>query len=414
MRVALFTDTLGDVNGVCRFLRTLAHHAHAGGRSLAILTSTRMDTAGIPGVHNVPPRLAASLPRYPQLQVALPPVRRLWSLVRSLRPEAVHVSTPGPIGLVGRWAARRLGVPMLATYHTDFPAYAARLYGADAAGDAALAVARWFYAPFDRVLSRSAAFAPRLRELGLPPSRLGVLPIGIDLSAFSPRHADERVWAALGLADRAIVRVLCCGRVSVEKNLPLLADLWPAVRARAAAAGTDARLVVVGDGPYLPAMRRRLSGQGVVFTGFRHGDELAALYAGADLLAFPSTTDTLGQAVLEAQASGVPAVVSASGGPAGIVIDGRTGLVVRREADWPAALLALILDPARRHAMSAAAVAHAGAFGFDALCDAFWGEHAAAVGARRPAPPGGPIAEIKPSGALRSVVAAGGRAREHA
>ncbi|MCW5765605.1 MAG: glycosyltransferase [Phycisphaeraceae bacterium] len=414
MRVALFTDTLGDVNGVCRFLRTLAHYALAADRSLAILTSTHMDTAGIPGVHNIPPRLAVRVPRYPQLQVALPPVRRLWSLVRSLRPDAVHVSTPGPVGLVGRWAARRLGVPVLGTYHTDFPAYAARLYGADAAGDAALALARWFYAPFDRVLSRSAAFAPRLGELGLPRARRGVLPVGIDLAAFAPEHRDERVWAALSLADRSIVRVLCCGRVSVEKNLPMLADLWPAVRARAGNAGIDARLIVVGDGPYLPALRRRLAGHGAVFTGFRHGTDLSALYAGADLLAFPSTTDTLGQAVLEAQASGLPALVSAAGGPAGVVLDGRTGLVIRREADWPAALLALILDPARRRAMGAAAASHAGAFGFEPLFHAFWAEHAAAVAARRPAISAPATIEPKPPGALRSVIAAAGRAREHA
>src|SRR5690606_6677947 len=117
-------------------------------------------------------------------------------------------------------------------------------------------------------------------------------------------------------------------RVSVEKNLPLLARAWPRARRLAAARGIEAELIVVGDGPHREEMAAALCGERAHFLGFRRGMELSRLYASSDLFIFPSVTDTLGQVVLEAQASGLSALVSDRGGPREVVADGVSGLVI--------------------------------------------------------------------------------------
>jgi len=147
--------------------------------------------------------------------------------------------------------------------------------------------------------------------------------------------------------------LLYVGRISREKNLHLLTDAF--LRLRRAHPG--ANLVITGDGPYATEMKNSLSGQGAVFTGYVQGDELASLYASCDLFVFPSTTDTFGNVVLEAQASGLPVIVTAQGGPQENVDHGSTGLVVENaDADGLAsAMEELVRDEPRRLRMSRAA-----------------------------------------------------------
>jgi glycosyltransferase involved in cell wall biosynthesis len=316
------------------------------------------------------------MPGYANLEVVLPPVRRMLAYVRELRPDVIHVSTPGPVGLVGRLAARRLRVPLVGTYHTDFPAYVDRLFDDAALTWIAGRATRWFYRPFDRVLARSAASAAALHSVGITMDRVATLPAGIDTVAFHPRHRDPALWRRLVVRTES-VKVLYVGRISVEKNMPTLARVWPEVRRRATARGCDADLIVVGDGPYREPMERELGG--VHFLGFRHGPELSAIYASADLFVFPSVTDTLGQAVMEAQASGVPAIVSDRGGPKETVLDGTTGWVLPDEPRaWTESIAGLVADPARRVAFGAAAHAAMRPRTFAASFEHFWSEHEAA------------------------------------
>jgi len=189
----------------------------------------------------------------------------------------------------------------------------------------------------------------RVTELGLAAARVEALSIGSDTELFTPARRDESIWSGLGVS-RTGVKVLYCGRVSVEKNLPLLARIWPEVRRRARTEGVEAELVVVGDGPYRAEMESALSGLGAHFLGYRYGQELATIYASSDCFAFPSTTDTLGQVVLEAQSCGLPAVVSDVGGPAEIIEDGSTGFVldVENERAWIDRFVELVIDRERR------------------------------------------------------------------
>jgi glycosyltransferase involved in cell wall biosynthesis len=380
VRVALFTDTLGDVNGVSRFIRDAAQRALEAGRDLRVYTSTRFPVPERPNLLNVPPVAAGRMPRYENLEVVIPPVRGLSRLVEAQGPDVVHVSTPGPVGLVGRrWALRR-GVPLLGVYHTDFPAYVERLFEDATLTWVSSAYMRWFYGPFRAVFTRSRGYAGALAGLGIPRDRVVELEPGIDTAAFHPRHRDAGVWARRGWGRPGSVKVLSVGRVSVEKNLPMLADAWRGARPRLRAAGIDAELIVVGDGPYRERMERELGGMDARFLGFRHGAELSALYASSDLFVFPSATDTLGQVVMEAQASGLPVLVSDRGGPKEVMRDGTTGLVLPVSAGrWSEAVHDLVLDPARRGRMGRAAHEWMRPRSFAASFDQFWREHGEAA-----------------------------------
>lgn len=361
--IVLFTDTLGDVNGVSRFIQNIAHVAHARGFPLHVVTSTRFTTPDLPNVHNLRPRFSRAMPRYPQLELAWPPRRAMHALAASLNPSIVHVSTPGPVGLAGRSFANNRKLPIAGVYHTDFPAYIEDLIRLRPCTWTCRRVMRWFYQPFSLVFTRSQEYARAVEAIGVPIERQAHLQPGIDLTLFNPSRRRDSVWAEVGLPELAatsLVKVLYVGRVSVEKNLPLLTKAWTLARVQCQAQGVDARLVVVGDGPYRAPMEQALgSGRehGVYFLGFRHADQLASLYAASDLFVFPSLTDTLGQAVMEAQASGLAAVVSDIGGPKEIVRDGATGHIVNAQTPeaWARAIATLACDAAARQRMGHAA-----------------------------------------------------------
>jgi glycosyltransferase involved in cell wall biosynthesis len=335
MRVMLFTDTLGDVNGVSRFIRNAASQALATGRDLRVVTSTNFKIPEQANIINVAPVLATKMPKYENLELVLPPLVRMLRLADKVQPDVVHISTPGPVGLVGLIAAKMLRVPIVGVYHTDFPAYIEKLFRDDSLTHGCSQFMKMFYSQFATIFTRSNDYARSLAGMGLDASRLEALMPGIMTEEFHPRYRDERVATEAGLTPGA-VRVLYVGRVSVEKNLPLLTRVWSRAGEQLLRMGVDAELVVIGDGPYRAEMERELRGQRARFLGFRHGRELSSLYAASDLFAFPSTTDTLGQVVMESQSSGLPVIVTDQGGPREVVDDGATGFVIpaHDEAGW--------------------------------------------------------------------------------
>lgn len=323
------------------------------------------------------------MPGYPELDLVWPNRSSLWAAADRARPDVVHVSTPGPVGSCGRvWALRR-GVPLVGTYHTDFPAYVDHLFDDRLLTWVCTLAMRGFYQPFARVFTRSREYVPALERLGVESGRIERLAPGIDVGAFGRRNRDAAgsIWGRVPGVRCESVKAIYVGRVSVEKNLKWLSGVWPAVWRSCAARGFNAQLVVVGDGPHRPDMERQLRGRGAAFAGVRHGAELAAMYASSDVFVFPSTTDTLGQVVMEAQASGLPAVVSDRGGPAEMVEDGVTGLVLPVEpagvahARWVEALTGLLTDPARSRRMGEAASAKIAPMSIERSFEHFWDVH---------------------------------------
>lgn len=376
LNVMLFTDTLGDVNGVSRFIRNIAGEALETGRNLSVVTSTRFDIPNQPNIFNFPPVMARSMPGYENLELVLPPFIKMFRFAATNPPDVIHISTPGPVGLVGRLAAMRLGIPVVGVYHTDFPAYIDRLFQDDALTCICRSAMRAFYRSFRMVLTRSETYACSLDSIGVPRDRTLRLTPGIRTADFSPTLNDRSVWISHG-GNPKTVRALYVGRLSVEKNMPLLARAWKLADAELRSRGIDAELVVIGDGPYRKELELSLSDCRVRFLGFRYDAELTRLYASSDFFLFPSTTDTLGQVVMEAQCAGLPAIVTDKGGPKETVANGLSGLVVPSEdpSGWSRAIVQLASDSGLRTQMSLAAHALMLPRSMSSSFEHFWSVH---------------------------------------
>jgi len=364
-RVAVLTDTLDEVNGVALGLRRLARTARREGLDLRLVgigPGDHLFTDG-DGVVRLPSMLSFAFPEYPQLPFGLPHVPSLLAWLVREEIDLVQCSTPGPVGLAGLLAGRLAGVPVIGQYHTDVPAYATHLTGDPQMGDIAARFVGWFYGLLDQVLAPSAAVAERLDALGVPAHKVRRVPRGIDLDLFSPARRDAHAFAQYGLNGEP--KVMYVGRLSREKGLDALVSGFRGLARDVA----SAKLLLVGGGPYEGELeresRRALPGR-VIFTGEVTGDRLAALLASSDVFVYPSETETFGNAVVEAQASGVPVVVSDRGAARENVIDGVTGLVVdaRDPEAIRRAMRALLEDPERRRRMGAEAARFAQRYDF--------------------------------------------------
>ncbi|MBZ0267769.1 glycosyltransferase, partial [bacterium] len=322
MRVSLFTDTLGDVNGVSRFIGDVADRARATGRDLQVITSTRMEVPDRENIFNFAPVYSTAMPRYQNLEVVLPPLVPMLRHLDKHQPDCIHISTPGPVGMVGFIAAKMLRVPVLGVYHTDFPSYIDNLFEDRAFTLACERFMRFFYKPFLAIFTRSEDYVDALARLGLPRERCCALMPGFEHETFHPRFRDTTLWERFPGVDPDSAKVLYVGRVSVEKNLPFLTGVWKQTQHRLKEQGLNAELIVVGDGPYRERMAQELRRERVHFLGFRRGEELSRIYASSDMFVFPSVTDTLGQVVMESQGSGLPVLVTDQGGPKEVVEEG--------------------------------------------------------------------------------------------
>ena len=208
----------------------------------------------------------------------------------------------------------------------------------------------------------------------MPDEKLRTIQPGVNTDKFSPDHATNP-WPALGV--RQTKRLLYAGRVSVEKNLPFLADVFK----RLCLKRNDTALVVAGDGPYLAEMKKQLAGLPAYFLGAQNDAQLGQVYAISDLFVFPSRSYTLGQVVMESQASGLPVIVSNDGGPKEMMADGVTGLAINAtdgEA-WLRAIDDLLTDDARRIRYARAAAARLAQRSLGHTFQSFWSAHVDAI-----------------------------------
>jgi glycosyltransferase involved in cell wall biosynthesis len=384
-RVLKFTDTLVDINGVCRFIQNTAATAHRTNHDLTVFTSTRIEFPDhlkpLPNITNFTPLYARPMPGYDTLDLAIPPMLTMLRAAEDHRPDVIHISTPGAVGMVGMLAAKLMRVPVTGVYHTDFPAYIDELFDNSFMSWGCRTLMRTFYKQFAAVFSRSDDYASRLINLGIHPDRIHRLTPGFDNEQFSQSLRDPSIWSTLGVPETGF-KLFFCGRVSTEKNLPIITKFWPSIKQRIEdATNQPAQLIIIGDGPYRAEMQSKLKDHSAHFLGFKHGSELATLYASCDLFAFPSTTDTLGQVVMESQASGVPVIATDQGGPKEVINhanpENETGLVLPIDdpKQWTDALVELALDEPRRKRMGSNAVEHMKNFSFDASFKHYWSIH---------------------------------------
>jgi glycosyltransferase involved in cell wall biosynthesis len=319
---AWFTDTLEDVNGVANTIRKMTAAGVAAGEELIVVTSRRdLKVDDIP-IKNFRPIGEFELPEYELQRLSFPPILQILDYVQREQFTEIIISTPGPIGLTGLLAAKMLNLQTSGIYHTDIPEYVRILTDDRFLESLAWSYMQWLYGQVDTVFVNSEQYRKCWIDRGFAPEKLKILPRGLDTDLFHPARRDPSYWQTFG-ANGAGVRLLYVGRISREKDLDILAAAYDEVRA----AGLPVQLVLVGHGPYSEALAAALPD--AVFPGYLTGEPLAKAYASADIFVFPSTTDTFGNVVIEAQASGLPVIVSDLGGPKELVEDGVNGLVTK-------------------------------------------------------------------------------------
>ncbi|MDP1846863.1 MAG: glycosyltransferase [Solirubrobacteraceae bacterium] len=337
-RVALVADAVGGMHGVTHTLDELRDRGVPGFEVEVVGTDRNVDR-----------RLSAvaevDIPFYAGLKVGVPSLPAIVEALADGRYDLVHLCSPGPSGAAAALIARAMGLPILGSYHTELAAYAGvRTQDPRIEAAAHVAIAA-FYGQCHRVLSPSTASDAVLRDMGIADERIGRWDRGVDLTRFSPelRRADLLPGE---------VTVLYAGRLTREKGADLLAKAFLRARER------DPRLhlALAGGGPEEHVLRARL-GEHATFLGWLEGDALAAAYASADIFLFASRTDTFGQVLLEAQASGLPVVAVGEGGPAGIVTDQITGRLCPADAGALAdAVIELAAAPAQRERLARGAL----------------------------------------------------------
>ena len=365
-RLALFTDTYLDVNGVSATIKRILQEAVRRNVDLTVVTclsSTERQTAMHDAetrelLHSGRLKILVSVseidcPEYDGLQLRLPPLLEVLRFLQEGSFTKVQISTPGPIGIAGLACAKVLQLETAATYHTSFPEYVESY-----THDIALEGLAWkyvlgFYNLVDEVLVPSRYVAKLLHRRGLRNRKLLILDRWVDVDRFRPELRTADAFSRFGLIDEpGTVRFVYLGRLSVEKNLAMVAEAFRAL----AAVRSNVQLVIIGDGPFRAELTRLLDGLPVAFTGFLHGSDLPQAIASCDIKVFPSTTDTWGNAPLEAQASGVPVIVSDVGGPSELMKHNITGLKVSgRNAVELGAAMDRLMDPDLRARMGRAA-----------------------------------------------------------
>jgi len=371
-RVAYFPDSFHEINGVAHTSRNF--EAFARRRNLPFLCvrggdrEQKLTTEGNVWTLELPRGfLSFAIEKDLRFDPAFPRhVPLIEEVLARFEPDLIHITGPSEVGFLGAGLGHALGLPLAASWHTNVHEYAARRSewflrrlskpAADATGqkieDVSMALAARFYSIADVLFAPNAELCSLLeRTTG---RRCFLMPRGVEAQLFHPSMRTRSV------EDKESVLGFV-GRLSVEKNVALLAIVQQELERMGI---TNFRFMIVGHGAEEAWLRERL--HGAEFTGVLRGQQLAAAYANMDLFVFPSHTDTFGNVVLEALASGVPAVVTPHGGPKSIVRDGETGRIVPDEAFAPA-IAELLADPAKHAAMRIAARTYAESASWDAV-----------------------------------------------
>ena len=350
MRIAVITETYPpEVNGVAntlwRMVQGLRERDHA--IQLVRLRQHADDLPAASARYDEVLLRGWPIPRYPHLRMGLPCTPTLIELWTQRRPQIVHIATEGPLGWSALRAARHLGLPVVSDFRTNFHAYS-RHYGLTWLRRPIAGYLRSFHNRTHATMVPTTALRQELQAMGF--QDLHVVSRGVDTARFHPARRSEalrRVWGA----EPGTLVVQCVSRLAAEKNLELVGRAFTSI----CEAGIDARLVFVGDGPLRAELERQLPH--AHFAGLRKGDDLAAHYASADLFLFPSRTETFGNVVPEAMASGLPVVAFDLAAAAQLIRSGENGLLALDGA--PRHFIELATGIASRPAALRAMAAHA-------------------------------------------------------
>ncbi len=354
MRIALFTETfLPKVDGIVTRLRHTVDFLQRLGDEVVVFCPDgglrEHKGARVQGVPAMP------FPLYPELKMAFPRPSIGRQLER-FQPDLIHVVNPAILGLAGIYYARTLEIPLLASYHTHLPKYLDH-YGLGMLEGVLWELLKLGHNQAAINLCTSSAMVQELTDHGI--ERCDLWQRGVDTETFRPELASpEMRWRLSGGRPEAPL-LLYVGRLSAEKEIERIRPILEAI--------PEARLALVGDGPYRAELEAHFEGTQTRFIGYLQGEELGAAYASADAFLFPSRTETLGLVLLEAMAAGCPAIAANAGGIPDIVTDGVNGFLFdpTDEQGAIAATRRLLANPEERERIRTAARAEAERWGWE-------------------------------------------------
>ena len=359
MKIAFFTETfLPKVDGiVTRLTKTVEHLVAAGDEVLIFCPEgapSQYCGARVVGVPAMP------LPLYPELKLALPRPA-VSEALEGFAPDLVHVVNPAVLGLGGIWLAKTRGLPLVASYHTHLPKYLEH-YGMGMLEPLLWELLKAAHNQAQLNLCTSTAMVEELAAKGIQHTALWQR--GVDTDLFRPELSSEVMRQRLhGAHSDSGNLLLYIGRLSAEKQIERIRPVLEAI--------PQARLALVGDGPYRQQLERAFEGTATTFVGYLSGLDLAAAYASGDAFLFPSSTETLGLVLLEAMAAGCPVVGANRGGIPDIVSDGVNGCLYDpdRPDSFVTAVDRLLGDATTRRSLRLAARSEAERWGWAGATD---------------------------------------------
>jgi glycosyltransferase involved in cell wall biosynthesis len=317
MKIAIFTDTFyPEINGVARTLKRFTDYLDEQNISFQVFAPKTIANEYVTDhIHRFE---SLSFFLYPECRLALPNLLHIKEELQNFSPDLIHVATPFNMGLCGVYYAKKLNIPLVGSYHTDFDHYL-HYYDLQFLSKLVWKYMNWFHSPFQKLFVPSKTTLQQLQHRNF--RNLEIWPRGVDCDLFHPHYEKKAVREKYGISKKYLLSYV--GRLSPEKDVNTLLAVTKSIPPEIS---KDIQWLWVGDGPLREKLEREAPAN-VTFTGFLKGEELAEIYCASDLFIFPSPTETFGNVVLEALASGTPVVGANSGGVKNIIHTEVTGLL---------------------------------------------------------------------------------------
>ncbi len=319
MKIAIFSDTFfPDINGVARTLKRFTDYLDARNISYKIFATDSCEMEDYPS--NIHRFKSLSFFLYPECRLAFPNILRMKTELQKFSPDIIHVATPFNIGLCGLYFAKQWKIPLVGSYHTNFDQYL-KYYDLQFLSKPIWKYMNWFHKPCLKLFVPSAETFKQLTRKGF--DRLEIWPRGVDCQLFHPYYDQNEVRIRYELSRKYLLTYV--GRIAPEKDVHTLLEVS---RHLPKEISNKVDWLIIGDGPLRDELEQKAP-VNMKFTGYLQGKQLAEVYSASDLFIFPSPTETFGNVVLEAMASGTPVIGVNAGGVKNIIQSGITGELCR-------------------------------------------------------------------------------------
>lgn len=367
LKIAIFTDTFApEVNGVAKTLKRFTEYLDEQGIEYRVFApkSSNEDLYS----SNVHRFLSLPFFLYQECRLALPKMSNVREELQLFQPDIIHVATPFNMGLCGLHYAKKLNIPVVGSYHTNFDKYLA-YYDMQFLSRVLWKYMHWFHRPLKKIFVPSTDTKEQLQKRGF--TNLSIWSRGVDISTYHSNYNEQRVRDAYQIKEKYIL--LYVGRISPEKDVNLLPDINKKLLQK----GIDnVHWLIVGDGPLKDEMEQTAS-TNMTFAGYITGEDLAEIYAAANLFVFPSATETFGNVVLESMACGTPVIGVNAGGVRTIIKDGVTGILCEEKDNdaFTEAIIRMLSNRVERETMRLEVKKYAKTQAWDAIFDGLLEEY---------------------------------------